>query len=679
MDCNEISRQLIDLINNRKVIAGIFTTYTFEPDFFELDVIPLLLKSDITYSTDERVKTFQVREALRESTLELEVFYDLPIVRQSIECSPSMEYKCHGVNEGNSAFHAKNIYLLVEEDDSSEQTLFVAAGSNNLTRSGWWDSIEVQHWEEIQPSGVDSYFLDALKDDLLYLKSHQGIKVKYALEKIDDFLTNCQIDKSAPTIHYFGLGNNSRNFIEFLSNSSKSDLDQFDDWSCEIVSPFFADNAENTLHDTLLKQLPIRNIILFLPEGQDREALCNIDYYLNIKNESRISWGKWGTSVAKNIGVSDDYYRRLHAKIYRFYNDNSCDESWIFVGSVNFSYKAFYENVESGFFVNINDTNSLLEEIPDNEDIEKFANISDLEPGQEIKAEASPLPELHINYNWIDKTLSGRTSENDQHSIQIQTPEGSAVIDIWNLTEKENNYSGDITKLEALLKQGGLVNITGSNDVTGQQFPQHKILLQQTGWTHKPLDLPSLSPEQILAIYAGMSPERRQLLLVNEKLQSLVNQNLAGEINTTINEQIDVQFFCEYAEIFHAFRNLKKLLLEAIEKEDKQKRDYYLTGTGMDSLPSLIEKATNTKEGSCDGVISYLLLLSAKELYLEDEFESQPNVQHMLENIELYISDIKNSNRIQLEKKGSNARAKFFTWFETQFSQQYISITGDLS
>ena len=139
-----ISDQLSHLLDNQRVISSVFTTYNFEPDFFELDVIPLLLGRQIPFSSDERVKTFQVREVLRESMLELEVFYDLPTFRQSAERSPEIEYYCHGVNRGNNAFHAKSIYILVMDKTSKKKRLLVAAGSNNLSRAGWWENIEVQ-------------------------------------------------------------------------------------------------------------------------------------------------------------------------------------------------------------------------------------------------------------------------------------------------------------------------------------------------------------------------------------------------------------------------------------------------------------------------------------------------------------------------------------------------------
>ena len=103
MHTEVISNHLSELLDNRDVLAAVFTTFTFEPEFFELEVIPLLLSGDLEFSSDERVKQFQVREALRLAELPIEVFYDLNLARQEASASPAMQYLCHGVSHGNSA------------------------------------------------------------------------------------------------------------------------------------------------------------------------------------------------------------------------------------------------------------------------------------------------------------------------------------------------------------------------------------------------------------------------------------------------------------------------------------------------------------------------------------------------------------------------------------------------
>ena len=60
MDAAVISDRLKELLDNCEVKAAVFTTYTFEPEFFELEVIPLLLPGNTPFSSDSRVKQFQV-------------------------------------------------------------------------------------------------------------------------------------------------------------------------------------------------------------------------------------------------------------------------------------------------------------------------------------------------------------------------------------------------------------------------------------------------------------------------------------------------------------------------------------------------------------------------------------------------------------------------------------------
>src|SRR5690606_7296532 len=45
-----------------RVVAAVFTTYSFEPEFFEQEIIPLMLDQSLAFSSDQRIKSIQVRE-----------------------------------------------------------------------------------------------------------------------------------------------------------------------------------------------------------------------------------------------------------------------------------------------------------------------------------------------------------------------------------------------------------------------------------------------------------------------------------------------------------------------------------------------------------------------------------------------------------------------------------------
>lgn len=672
MDSAVISDNLGELLDNREVKAAVFTTYTFEPEFFELEVIPLLLPGSTPFSSDSRVKEFQVREALRDTRLSLDVFYDMQIFRREGQRSPSMEYMCYGIHGGNSAFHAKLTLILAYDRNYETECLLVGAGSNNLTRAGWWDNIECQHWEVIWPGETQRAFLNRLRDDIFFLRNEQRIETKRnssALATIEEFLKNCPGSNQAPPVGYYGISHlkNVGSFKKFLRQQAKSQW-SFRNWTLEIISPFFAEDPKNKEHEFFF-DLGIEKIHMFLPMDQDGKALCHPDYYRHVDKLEGVDWAEWSGSANKKLNQSKQNYRRLHAKVYHFYNQR---QSWVFVGSVNFSYKAMMENNEAGFFVKLPSSSPMLQRLRSPKDIDFPSDLPELPPELTPQTEPEGMPQIYLAYDWMEKSLSGATIQGQNYSIDILTPEGGVAISAWAISDTECVYEGPLERLESLLKNGSLVRIDGFDIQTSIAFPTHTVMLQQTGWSHKPLDTYDLAPEQILAIYADMTPERRQLLLMHAQIKKLVLDGIAGEM-TSLAEDLEVdQFFSEYAEIFHAFRRLKQRLSEALDVNNHPLVDYYLTGKGMDSLPTLIECATET-ENTVKPVTAYLLLLCAREIYQEPNFLKQPLIEHQLREVEMHLGDLKTSGRIQLENTTPTGQTKFFKWFEDQFSKDYVS------
>jgi len=673
MESGVISDQLSEIINGRKVVAALFTTYTFEPDFFELEIIPLLLKQNTPYSINENVKRFMVRDKLRESGMPIDVYYDLPMFRKSGETSPQMEYHCIGINLGNRAFHGKVNMILVKDVELGEEVLLIGAGSNNLTQAGWWDNIECQHWEEVGKEHAQDTFVEMLREDINLLAGYHDKRIATndsATDLIGSFLSSCDGSSSSKEVYYFGLSyiGEGRSFPGFLTQDN-SPLKKYNNWTLEIISPFFVDDAKSNIHQTFLNT-GTDEIKLLLPVDSENDALCQDAYYHHIDDSDDISWAVWEKGVVTSLGAQHNAepFRRLHAKVYHFYNGI---QSWVFVGSVNFTQMAMYKNVEAGFLVKQSSITPMLEVVEKGEDVE-FAELDDGVPGKNYETEdEGSIPEIHLSFDWLEKKLRGHAKGSiDEITIQILGAEGKSAIIPWLLTNEPNEYESSTKELEAVLKNGSLVMVHSPVDM----FQDHRVLLQQLHWSHKPqFDGLNLSAEQILAIYAGMSPERRQAMLVDVKVRALLLSKRAGELTAHNDDQLIDQFFCEYAEIFNAFQKLKEMLAEELEKERFQQLDYYLTGSGIDSLPSLIDGVIDTgDEQKNRNVTAYLLLLSAIEIYQDDSFKNRPNVSAQMKIFDKAKHEIKSKNKISLEK--GTDRDKFFTWFETQFFRAYKSI-----
>ena len=172
-----------------------------------------------------------------------------------------------------------------------------------------------------------------------------------------------------------------------------------------------------------------------------------------------------------------------------------------------------------------------------------------------------------------------------------------------------------------------------------------------------------------------MSPERRQLLLTDARVKRLFELGERGETSLIEEAPLENEFFSEYAELFHAFRMLRRDLSN--EQSTPKKQDYYLTGTGVDSLPTLVGRAAAALEPAQESdqqlhpVSAYLLLLSAKEVYRSAEFAGRPYVTEQLEFIETLLQQIRESKLIKLSSEREADRDRFFDWFEAQFLQQY--------
>ncbi|WP_019531283.1 phospholipase D family protein [Dasania marina] len=666
MESAVVSDRLKELIDGSEVRAGVFTTYTFEPDFFELEVIPLLLPGDTPFSSDSRVKEFQVRDALRQASLPLDVFYDLQMFRKEGQVSPSMEYLCHGVHAGNAAFHPKLNFILAYSEDYESEYLLVGAGSNNLSQAGWWDNIECQHWEVVWPDEVERTFLKQLRVDVALLASWQqlsGAGGATALGKVTQFLATCTGSTNDKAAAYFGLSESPR-FKPFLRSITNKRW-AYTNWTLEIISPFFADDAHNKEHEFFHK-LGVERIHLLLPKDQDGRALCQQKYFNHIEDQEGIEWAEWAPEALKNLSLASNNYRRLHAKVYHFYNKK---QSWVFVGSVNFTHKAMHDNVEAGFFVKLGRPAPLLRVLKQTE-LSGFNPPSEAVPGTEAATDEA-LPAIHLQYDWLSRSLAANTEASESYQVDILTPEGKPAIADWLISGSANIYEGKLEQLEHLLKNGSLVTLVGVNTRTGVAFTPHTVMLQQTSWSHKPIEMPDLSAEQILAIYADMSPDRRQMLMMNAMFKKLVLAQEAGEITLLDDELASEEFFSEYAEIFHAFRRLKQRLQEALDAENMALLDYYLTGQGMDSLPTLVARASDEEAASVKPVTAYLLLLSAREIYQYKPLSKRPLIKQKLTALDNSIRAIKASSRIQLEDNSSARRKTFFVWFEQQFFKQY--------
>lgn len=681
MEKQTISEGFLSQLGDReRVIAGVFTTYRFEPDFFEQEVIPLMLDQNLAFSSDQRIKTLQVREALADSGLSLEVFYDLDLFRQGSSVSPSMEYLHHGIRGERSAFHAKIILLLLEDIDSGKQSLCVGAGSANLSIAGWWENIECWHWERVTSSTVSQRFRNQLRADVAWLAARRKGNVdnpSHALPRIASFLKTCSYTHHAPLISWYGLSSlalaqkKRPAFVRFMREAIHEQF-RYSNWTLEIISPYFAESPGFDGHKQFSDDLGLNlnQILIFLPFNEQGEALCTQQYYEKIANAEGVEWATWSDAMVKALGIKAAN-RTTHAKIYHFYNGK---QSWAFIGSVNFTYRATHDNQEAGFLVKLPSQTRLLTPLKSHPD--KLCDEAELQ-GEKTDPGAC-YPDLIFQYDWKQRVFSAELRASHQESsviVDILSPEGHVVLAQVLVTSQHQTVEIEPEVIEELLKNSGFLRVCGKRLPDDEAFGEYDVLVQQLHWTHKPLSLPALSPQEILQIYTGLSQIHRNQLIELLKKQELREKRMLGESADGVEHREQArQFFAEYAELFHAFRNLRKRLNDALEKGHLEQVDYYLSGRGLDSLPTLLSSLYEQEE-RLDSTTIYLTLLCLIQIYQQPEYQARPQIQGLLEECHDKLSAIESSNELRLIDDDPNRRSRFFSWYREQFFREYQSVT----
>ena len=107
-----LSEALERAIAGRRVKAAVFTTFNFEPGFFEEEILPLLF--DFTFSHVPALKLIQLEDELR-SIDHLAVYYDRRALLTG-GVSASLDYSRIPI-ERTGCFHPKVALILLENED----------------------------------------------------------------------------------------------------------------------------------------------------------------------------------------------------------------------------------------------------------------------------------------------------------------------------------------------------------------------------------------------------------------------------------------------------------------------------------------------------------------------------------------------------------------------------------
>lgn len=610
-----LSQALADAVGGRRVRAAVFTTYSFDPGFFELNVLPLLF--DQSFSQVDKVRRIQLEDALREVE-ELAVYYDRRALAQDAEPA-QLDYRRLDVSRGTGVFHPKLVLLLVEtppepdaEDDSPTESLVVGVQSANLTRAGWWESVECAHFEEI-PSLAVSEERIPFRQDLLSLlrqvrRSAPEDESHAALDRIVGFLKGeTQTARYAHARHgdvwYTRIfcGQDRQGFSEWLASLGLARRD----WNLEIVSPYFDAAGAGPLAE-LVETLGPRETRVLLPREIDGSALVRRETYDAVAELAR--WAEPPRALVRR-GRDDTSQklpdRRVHAKLYRLWHRDGRD--LLVVGSVNLTSPAHQHwqagNLEAAFLVDVSAQRFprrwWLEPLDADREPTEFAEEN---PSETEGLDAAPIA-LSLRFDWETRRLAYRLAEGGG-AFRLEETSGAALARVdtpvsgaWTeLPEAVGERMSDVLRSTSFLR---VVHAGGS----------WRVLVREESMGHRPSLLTELTPEEILEYWALLSPEQRAAFLEARLGMEAELEGLAVTRRDALRAHGTL--FDRYAGIFHAFGCLERHMGEAVEEGRPREAVARLLGAKYDSLPLLLEK---TLDSDADPTHKYVTFLCAQQV-----------------------------------------------------------------
>jgi hypothetical protein len=604
---------------------------------------------------------WQLNDAIEREGAQIAVYYDRNGLQPGTE-SDKLDVRRIPTSCPLGCFHSKNVLVLVEDKDpradgSRPLHLIVAALSANLSRSGWWENVEVAHIEHVAEGEACQF-----RDDLLSLMS-----------RIRKFSSNDQEHTALGMIHGFarkldsaGEGTSTHRRLYTSSQSVPNFLhdvlgEKLHGLNLEIVSPYF-DGAHAKPIIELIEQVRPSKVRVFLPRNDAGAALCSPDYFATVSQLAGVKWGHLPTELLRKGKSKDAAQRFVHAKVYRFFRKSAPYEA-LLVGSVNLTTAAHSgsNNFETAFLIELEPEQApewWL--VPDEKQPTRFEDPQD----DDQPIAASRLTALEIRYYWDRERGEARWGDPSQSpTLQIDA-QGSPLLLLDPLPPKQwvTLSPEHATALRSVLPSTSFLTVCAEGEDSAV------ILVAEEGMTHKPSLFLSLSAADILRYWA---------LLTSEQKAAFLEERAAEIPSIALAMGIDFQppligssesMFAVFANIYQAFGSLERDVANALETGRESTAVYRLFGAKYDSLGRLLARVT-TEESDGDPVRGYLVILCAQQLLAEVRRSHPEFLAEHEDDLERLNDQLRQGDSLKslLRFPPTEDRDAFIEWFEPRF------------
>ncbi|MDE0192291.1 MAG: hypothetical protein OXQ90_13125 [Gammaproteobacteria bacterium] len=673
-----LSGRLAEAVRGRRLRSAVFTTFNFDPGFFELQVLPLLFAQ--SFSQVDKVRLLQLEDALRDVD-HMEVYYDRGALSQDAEPA-RLDYRRIDVRRARGVFHPKLAFLLVDEPGESGggaggpyQALVVACLSANLSRAGWWENVECAHIEVLRDRSLAPNRVSYRRDLLAVLRrirtcaspddDHPALDAVYAF--VRDRLPSKPYAKARAggrwRTRLFG-GEGRLDLAEWLAALRLGGRD----WNLEVISPYFDARGAAPLA-RLAGALKPRETRLYLPRDADGAALVTADAYRAAAALDGVRWADLpGPATRRSGGASGERLtpRRVHAKVYRLWRPDGGEI--VVTGSVNCTSAAHRHggagNLEAAFLVDISGRKQPRSWwlTPLDGDADRFAEAV---PDEADGLDEAPVG-VSIRYQWGNHALAVRLDRNTTLPIEVTDISGRSLFAIEHAEVKQWCVCAPTAAAAVCdsLRSSSFV-------VMRRGDARWRVLVREEGMAHRPSIMSDLNPDEILEYWSLLSAEERAAFI---ERHAAIGEELEG---ITAAEKDPLRsgdtLFDRYAGVFHAFGCLRRSVAQALEDGRRGDAEIRLLGAKYDSLPELLRKILKRADGDDgdggDPVHEYVTFLTARQvreslgsLYPRFFGEHRPRVRELDRLIATGIA-----RRDAIFPGGEVHNRAFLDWFEPAF------------
>lgn len=664
-----LSEALQQCLAGRRVLGALFLTFEFDPEFFELQVLPAVLDTPVSHADVARL--LQLEAELGNVEHGVSVFYDPAGLRTAV-AAPRLNVRRIPVRMPTGIFHPKNLLVLTEDrdpgdDGSHARRILVGTMSANLTRSGWWENVESAHFEDLA-SGEPTRLregLDALLSRVSALTTNEA--GKDALKPYRAFVRGLTSESRKsqdgmlkPHVYVGGI-ESGLDVADFLRQHIPRDTG----YRLEVISPFFDRAAAASPLKNLVKALQPVETRVYLPKDPTGVAQCSEEMFELVRATEGATWGTLPDDLLASGRGGDAMPRPVHAKVYRVFKPHPKTE-YVFVGSPNLTapgHSGTGGNLETGILVQV--------EPPARPDFWLKAESKRPPVFQPREAEDATdldvvLP-LQLRFSWRTGLADARWDGSRQEVVTLRGA-GAAIAEgivlpksAWQpLAEPVCRAMRD-----ELISSSFLT-------VRAADGRESRVLVQEDDLPLKPELLQSLPIRDILQYWSLLKPEQRQAFL--EKRAHLLAPTEASQLMARLDEDAPQDdMFQRCAGVFHSFASLETRVLEALAANRVGQAAAWVFGERFDSLGSLLDRVVSEQPAGAGEPLSdvdrYLILMSGQQLC--DELRRQqpdfwalyrPQGQRLLERL-ARRADI----RARLEAAGPGDMSAFLDWFDRWF------------